>query len=184
MKEIIDLSDDESTSSKEIASLRKNLGLNDGDAPITSKRKRNEKEVPLETIKKEDAIAPIVDDTVNETNKVKFSIGTLHVTAHDQSTVNIQGTSNSRTIKNINKNEKKNDTNHFNEFIKVPSIDFNFRIKRKINTATNIDIIHNNDNVGAMNNGITISIVCGDNNINVDFNFGMTNATNNKATYK
>ena len=45
----------------------------------------------------------------------------------------------------------------------------------KMNTATNTnnitDIIHNNDNIG-----ITISIVCGDNNINVDF--GMTNATN------
>jgi hypothetical protein len=79
------------------------------------------------------------------------------------------------------KNDIGSNTNHFNDFItddKVPtgpvsgSIDFDFRIRRKTNTATIIDIIHNNDNVGAMNNGITISIVCGDNNIN-----GMTNAT-------
>jgi len=192
MKEIIGLSDDESTSS---ASSRKNSGLNDGDAPIDDiKRKRNEKEeedistkmlLPLSKIKKEDAIAPIVKDTVNETNReVKFSIGTLHhVTAHNHSTVNIQS-SHCRTNNNINhhRNMLKNDigsnTNHFNDFItddQVPisgSIDFDFRIRRKTNTATIIDIIHNNDNVGAMNNGITISIVCGDNNIN-----GMTNAT-------
>ena len=101
----------------------------------------DQEDISPSKIKKEDAIAPIVEDTVNETNReVKFSIGTLHVTANDQSTVNIQGT-NSRTINNIYyRNEQKNDigsnTNHFNEFItddKVPisgSIDFDFKIRR------------------------------------------------------
>ena len=42
MKEIIDLSDDESTSSKETASSRKNLGLKDGEHQLMT-LKGNEK---------------------------------------------------------------------------------------------------------------------------------------------
>lgn len=64
MKEIIDLSSDESTSSKVTTS---SIEVDD------NKRKRNEKEVEDSSpskIKKEDVVAPIVDEIANESKRV------------------------------------------------------------------------------------------------------------------
>jgi hypothetical protein len=201
-------------------------------------------------------------------NKYKYSIGSINLTAKDQSTINFQGTSNNvikdddtDNLQNTNTSSdilhinKENDSSNNENFITDNMVPQNEMIisngsyfkmnRRKINIAANKNI-HNNDsdgsmnkgttisivtghdsinvdelliddmvpqnemiisndlhfkttrrkisiatstsiysrnNDGTMNKGITISIVTGDNNVNVDFNFGMTNATSNKAQH-
>jgi len=124
-------------------------------------------------------------------NKYKYSIGSINLTAKDQSTINFQGTSNnvikdddtdnlqntytSSDILHIN---KENDSSNNENFITDNMVPQNEMIisngsyfkmnRRKINIAANTNI-HNNDSDGITNKGTTISIVTGHNNINVDF---------------